>query len=196
LTVNEILSMPSWWNRVQEQSPGFERDVVDRYTQELLALARHRLPKRLQACVDPEDVLQSVYRSFFRRLSEGQFQLAGPDDLWRLLATITFRKVCNTRKYHLRDRRDARRELPQPLAPVTDENVETIPALAGDIDVLCDSLDQLLQGLPERCRAILVLRLQGESIESIAMKVERSQRTVLRVLAGVSASAERLLETS
>jgi hypothetical protein len=55
-------------------------------------------------------VLQSVYRSFFRRLADGEFQFDGPDDLWRLLATITFRKVMNARKFHLRERSDARRE--------------------------------------------------------------------------------------
>lgn len=186
--------MHSWWARVQEQAPGFEREVIEHYTNELLLLARLRLPKRLQARVDPEDVLQSVYRSFFRRLNAGQFQFEGPDDLWKLLATITYRKVCNTRQHHLRECRDARREVPQATDADAPPLLDSISASEADVDVLCDALEQLLQGLPESCRHILVLRLQGESIEAIAQQVERSRRTVLRVLAGIADAGAKLLE--
>ena len=47
---------------------------------------------RLRAKVDPEDVLQSVCESFFRRHAEGEFSLKDWDSLWALLAVITLRK--------------------------------------------------------------------------------------------------------
>ena len=182
--------MPDWVKRIHQLGPGFEREVVDRYTVGLLEIARRRLPKQLRPRVDPEDVLQSVYRSFFRRLGEGQFQFEGPDDLWRLLATMTFRKVCNACKFHTRDRRDARRDLP--LVPRSEGEAAAstdMLAMDEDIDVLWECLDELLRNLPESCRDILVLRLQGHPIESIGPQVGRSRRTVMRVLAGISASA-------
>jgi RNA polymerase sigma-70 factor, ECF subfamily len=41
--------------------------VFSRYAQQLIALARTKLDQRLQQRVDPEDVIQSVYKSFFLR---------------------------------------------------------------------------------------------------------------------------------
>ncbi len=39
--------------------------IFERYVERLLALARTRLGARLRRRVDPEDVVQSAYRSFF-----------------------------------------------------------------------------------------------------------------------------------
>jgi len=186
--------MTDWIDRVVQQSPGFERDVVERYTQRLLGLARQKLPKQLQRRVDPEDVVQSVYRSFFQRLQDGRFRFDDSQDLWRLLAAMTFRKACNARKFHQRDRRDARRDQPieRPEADASSAGkLELAEPREKDIELLWDSLDELLQGLPEICRDIVVLRLEGYSIEETAQKVQRSRRTVLRVLAGLTDSAMR-----
>ena len=189
--------MANQTDRVPERPPGFETELVETYTRDLLRLARRGLPKQLQSRVDPEDVVQSVYRSFFRRLSDGQFRFEGPDDVWKLLATMTFRKACNTRKYHLRERRDARRE--HSLTPRRPDD-STVPEIAvardEDIELLWQSLDELICGRPERCRDILVLKLEGHSVEAIAERVGRSRRTVLRVLASVTASATQMLESS
>ena len=72
-------------------APGSQHEVVQRYTQRLLGLARRQLPQRLRQRVDPEDVVQSVYRSFFRRLNEGCFHPRRLP-LFRLLAAMTFHK--------------------------------------------------------------------------------------------------------
>src|ERR1700722_4305434 len=41
--------------------------LFHRFAQRLIALARQRLEPRLRSKVDPEDILQSVFKSFFRR---------------------------------------------------------------------------------------------------------------------------------
>src|SRR5262245_38849503 len=56
------------------------RQVVDRYIDRLVALARQRLSQRLASRVDPEDVVQSVFRTFFVRVRAGQFHIADQDD--------------------------------------------------------------------------------------------------------------------
>jgi RNA polymerase sigma-70 factor (ECF subfamily) len=184
--------MADWIERVLQQAPGFEREVVERYTRRLLDLAGRKLPGPLRRRVDPEDVVQSVYRSFFQRLQDGRFSFDDSQDLWRLLAAMTFRKACNARKFHLRDRRDARRE--QSLTPPKGADSAAVGAVLADpqdedLNLLLGCLEELLRGLPESCRDIVTLRLQGHSIEEVAAKVKRSRRTVLRVLAGVAAAA-------
>jgi RNA polymerase sigma-70 factor (ECF subfamily) len=184
--------MASWLGRVLEGSPGFERELVDRYTTRLVALAGCQLPERIRRRVDPEDVVQSVYRSFFRRLKDGQFAFDDSQDLWRLLAAMTFRKACNARKFHLRDRRDARRDfsLTPPKgtdAPAWEEALAT--PQEEDIGLLYECLEKLLEDLPENYRTIVVRRLEGDSIDEIAKQVQRSRRTVLRVLAHITETA-------
>ena len=63
------------------------------YAERLIALARSRLPVQLNRRVDPEDVMQSVYRCFFAGAREGQYRIQEEDDLWHLLTCITLRKV-------------------------------------------------------------------------------------------------------
>ena len=47
----------------------------------------------LQQREDPEDVVQTVLRTYFRRAALGEFQIADSSDLWALLAKITRRKI-------------------------------------------------------------------------------------------------------
>jgi RNA polymerase sigma factor (sigma-70 family) len=191
--------MATWLKRVTSSEPGFEGDLVERYTQRLIQLARRKLPERLRRRVDPEDLVQSVYRSFFRRLNDGAFLLEESHDIWRVLAAITFHKTCRAVRFHQQERRDVRREASMPgnLDGSRNEPVSAEPSPGPeDIATLFDSLEQLLQRLPERQRQIIVLRLEGWSIEDIAKKVERSESTVLRALARVRDVAAAQLEVA
>src|SRR6266478_2806061 len=64
-------------------------NLFRRYSRRLIGLARTRLQGEMKRKVDPEDVMQSVFRSFFRRHADGKFELEGWDNLWSLLACIT-----------------------------------------------------------------------------------------------------------
>ena len=64
-----------------------------RYARQLTRLAEQHLSRKLAGRVDGEDVVQSVFRTFFRRSAAGEFRLDASDQLWRLLLTITLRKV-------------------------------------------------------------------------------------------------------
>jgi ECF sigma factor len=74
------------------------RQIWDRYFRDLLALARKNLDKRIRLRTDEEDVAQSMFKSFCLRQQRGEFDLAGRDELWKLLVTITLRKARNAAK--------------------------------------------------------------------------------------------------
>ena len=59
-------------------------EIFQRFASQLIAKARDRLNPDIRRNLDPEDVVQSAYRTFFRRLDEGQFELANWDCLWGL----------------------------------------------------------------------------------------------------------------
>jgi len=67
-------------------------EVFHRYRCRLIGLARQNLDGRLQRKLGPEDVVQSVFRTVFRRLADGEFELGDWDSLWSLLTCVTVRK--------------------------------------------------------------------------------------------------------
>src|SRR5689334_8029550 len=85
-------------------------EVFEQYVERLTALARSRLSAKLAPRVDPEDIVQSAYRSFFVAAGRGQFELQRSGDLWRLLVEITLHKLYRTAQHHLAQQRAVSRE--------------------------------------------------------------------------------------
>ena len=66
----------SWRDILTELQAGNSetaRSAVERYGRRLVAVARGQLGAELRPKVDPEDVVQSVFRSFFCRVQKGRF---------------------------------------------------------------------------------------------------------------------------
>src|SRR3954464_8249605 len=90
------------------------REVFERFAGRLIAMARGRFNRLLARKVDPEDVVQSAFKSFFVRHRAGRLDVGGWDGLWNLLALITLRKCADRAEYFLAARRDAAREASGP----------------------------------------------------------------------------------
>jgi RNA polymerase sigma-70 factor, ECF subfamily len=159
--------------------------LFKRFAFRLLALAHDQLSSSLRRKVDAEDVVQSVFRSFFTRQRDGRFQVDDWDDLWALLATITVRKCINVRIAFHRQGRSLQREV-----DVTLSNGDSAPgweALAREptpteAAMLTELVEGLLQGLPERERRIVALTLEGKDAKQISQDIGRAERTVRRVV--------------
>lgn len=164
-------------------------NVFRRFTHRLVALARNHLDSRVRQKVDPEDVLQSVYKSFFLRYAQDQLTLAGWDGLWALLALITARKCGRCARHFHAARRDVNAELA--AAGGTDDS-DVIEAFSGEPSpaeavMLSEVVEQLLRDLGQRDGAILTLALQGYSAAEISDRLDRPARTVYRVLERIKA---------
>jgi DNA-directed RNA polymerase specialized sigma24 family protein len=164
--------------------------LFGRYTEQLVALARDRLSTRLAGRLDPEDVVQSAYRSFFSNAESFVIERVG--DLWRLLAAITLHKLHHQVDRHTAARRSVTRERPlgngrspEFLVPAARD-----PSPAEAV-ALIDEVEHLLRGLPPLHRRMLELRLQGFRIAEIAADTRRSERLVRKVLDGVKAELIR-----
>src|SRR5947208_2188580 len=83
-------------------------ELFRRYAERLLGLVRTRLSARLARHVDPEDVVQSAYRSFFSGARAGRYVLQRSGDLWRLLVAITLHKLQQQVEHHTAEKRDFR----------------------------------------------------------------------------------------
>src|SRR5258708_974551 len=170
------------WREGDQQAAG---DLLRRYVERLIALARSRLSGRLARHVDPEDVVQSAYRSFFIGARDGRYALQRSGDLWRLLVAITMHKLQHQVERHTAVKRAVGREFhfedDSSLFGLEASALAREPAPA-EAAALADTLEHMLRGLEPVKRHMIELRLQGYSLDEIAAKVRRSERTVRRVL--------------
>lgn len=196
-----MLGMESWLRRVLAREADSERELLEHFSRRLMELARRQLPIRVQRRVDPEDVVQSVYRSFFRRLEGGEFRFEESHDVWRLLAAMTFRKARLASRFHQRQRRDVKRETRLTESTLSGISQAATPAEGfepqpSDVVAMFELTELILAKLQSYQRDVFTLRLEGYSVEEIARKVERSESTVFRVLARVQDIADELLKES
>src|SRR5262249_33775525 len=135
--------------------------------------------------VDPEDVVQSAYKSFFVRQREGQLDVGTWDGLWGLLTMITLRKCADRAAYYRAEKRDVTRETPGG----TDDSSPAVAALAPDrgpladgAAVLAETVEALFRAIddPDE-RAILELSLQGHTAAEISERLGRAERSVRRL---------------
>ena len=89
--------------RLRSGEDAAAREVFERFAGRLVALARRRFNLLLARKVDPEDVVQSAYKSFFVRHRAGKLDVGGWDGLWNLLTLITLRKCADRAEYFLAD---------------------------------------------------------------------------------------------
>jgi RNA polymerase sigma-70 factor (ECF subfamily) len=161
--------------------------VFNRFAGRLLALARKQLDPLVLQKVDPEDVVQSVFRSFFARNEAGQFgDFASWDNLWGMLVLLTQRKCGRRRDYFHAACRDVGREVPAEL-PTPDESTSDVGVrddepTPSEAALLTDTVERLLSCLEGRHREILTLSLQGYVPAEISVRLGCTERTVYRVL--------------
>ncbi len=168
------------------------RQIVERYLDRLIDLARRRLSQRLASRVDPEDIVQSAFRTFFGRLREGKFVFAHQDDLAKLLIRITLHKTLRQVAFHTAAKRDTALELPQSddarlrLLAVLDQE----PTPEATVAFL-DQLEHFFHRLKPQERQVLEMRLEGYGTEDTAQRLGMYDRKVRRVLEHIRAIAEK-----
>lgn len=163
------------------------REIWNRYVSRLIPMARHELDQRTVQRVDEDDVVQSVFASFYDRVQEGKFAIADRDDLWRLLVTMTIFKSRRAIAKHRRQRRDARREETAPGD--SDDTDLSWSDLVGDDQptpaealILVEDVERRLNQLDQTCRQVALWRLEGYSNQEIAAMMDVAERTVERKL--------------
>jgi RNA polymerase sigma factor (sigma-70 family) len=158
--------------------------LFSRYFDRLASLARSRLPSRVSGRLDPEDVVMSVFRSFFVDARDGRYVLSRKGDLWRLLAAITKHKVMRQSRFHRAERRSV--DLDAPIERIDEARharpPERSPEVALDLAVL---LDDFAAGLSPLDGRVLELRMQETPIPEIARRVGCSERSVRRSLSRI-----------
>jgi DNA-directed RNA polymerase specialized sigma24 family protein len=164
----------------------------ERYFQELVRLARANLRAAHRGAVDEEDIALSAFDSFCRGAERGRFpRLDDRESLWRLLVTITVRKVADQVERQCRKKRGGGRVRGETALAGEDSDAggagldwvvgrEPTPEFAA---MVADECRRLLETLgDETLRRIALLRMEGYSDGEIASQLDCGVRTVGRKL--------------
>lgn len=167
-----------------------QHDLVERYFVRLCHMARRRGRGLARRAEDEEDAAIKALGSFFRRVEEFP-QLNNREELWRVLATITARKVHRQREHQMAGRRGGGQKLrtfdssavsagesSEPVANVPDRTMNQQLAVE-----LKDAWKFMLEKLDcDETRKVAVSRLHGLSNREIAEALGCSNRTIERRL--------------
>src|SRR3954447_3561466 len=165
--------------RLRSGEDAAAREVFERFVGRLVALARGRFNRVLARKVDPEDVVQSAFKSFFVRHRAGKLEVGDRGGLWNLLTLITLRKCADRAEYFLAERRDAAREATGsavgdgPDAWLVARDREPRPEEAA---ILAETVERLFRDVGAHERPILELSLQGYTTPEISAQLGRAER--------------------
>jgi RNA polymerase sigma factor (sigma-70 family) len=187
--------VPVWLKKLADGDEDAARDVWVQYFEQLVAVARKRLGALPRRVADEEDIAASAMASFYRGVKDGRFtQLGGPNELWKLLVTLTAHKAIKQARRHLTLKRgggqvrgesvfmkaedaDVARGIGQVLGR------EPTPQFAA---MMAESWGDLLDQLDdETLRVVALYRIEGYTNAEIAEQLECSERTVERSLAQI-----------
>ena len=145
-------------------------------------------------------MIQSTFRTFFRRAQGGYFQFEDNQRLWNLLCAITLTKVREKVRYHQRKSRGVDREVSQTADSDAGERthsgdgfVESSPTPADAVE-FADTFENLIAGLDDEQKKLVDLKLQDVTNDEAAEALGVSERTVRRMLGRLQDQFERLLD--
>ncbi len=171
-------------------------ELYDRYVDRLIHLARKGLSPKLARRTDPEDIVQSAFRSFFRHVRAGRYGTQNGGDLWKLLAAITVGKLRHTVRRHTAEKRSIYAE----QSTASDIAVRAVPPESiareprpDEAAALVEETELAMRQLSPLQRQVLQMRLQGHTVDQTAQQVGCSERTVHRVMKVVKTRLEERL---
>lgn len=174
-------SISVWLGRLKAGEDAAATRVVERFFHRAAALARGRMRARGAVVSDEEDVAVSALDSLCRGARAGRFpKLDDRDDLWRVLACITTRKVADVieREGRLKRGGDAQVHALEDVAEA--EAADPSPEMAALVELECRRLLEALES--DELVQIALWKVEGWTNDEIAARLHVAPRTVERKL--------------
>jgi RNA polymerase sigma-70 factor (ECF subfamily) len=163
------------------------KDLDEQYRVRLCQLVEREMNRRFRRKEDPEDVVQSAFRTFYRRNALGEFHIDSSVDLWRLLETIARHKILkHVEKLAAAKRNPAREEYPE------GDDLRGKTPTPEEAAIAADLMEEILVGLDESYVTVVHLRLQNCTEEEIATKLGCTRSFVRTKLERIRNRLQRL----
>jgi RNA polymerase sigma factor (sigma-70 family) len=179
----------SFLRRVNAATESAAEKVDQEFRPQLEALAARGMDRRLSRRESPEDIVQSVLRTVFRRTAEGQLQFEHRGELWRLLEAVTRHKILKHAEYHR-----AKKRTPQAEEEREAEALFARTPTADQEVVAKDLIANILEGLDATYAEILACLEAGHSERAIAKRLGCTRRAVTTKIDRLRKRLETLLK--
>ncbi len=170
-------SVTLWMHALRAGDEAAAFELWKRYFAQLMQIARTRMAALPRGSYDEEDAALSTFRVLCEKLQEGRYpDLADRDELWKLMLKMLVRKVSRRAEYETAGKRTASQFFADEgqLTAAEDQTVTTLVA---------DECEYLFRALDDPNLEQLVLwKLEGFTNDEIARKMNRTRRTVQRML--------------
>ncbi len=151
--------------------------IYRRYAGRLRALVTSQCGAELQARFDSDDIVQSVFRTFFQGVKESGYALPQGQELWGLLFVMALHKIRNHASFHRAAKRDV--GMTRGGDCLAGNEFASDEASLTFLQLL---IEDELKGYPEVNRRIVRMRIEGYDVMETVRATGRSRRTVERVL--------------
>jgi RNA polymerase sigma-70 factor (ECF subfamily) len=162
-------------------------ELDEKYRSRLCRKVEREMNVRFRRKEDAEDVVQSAFRTFYRRKSQGEFSIDSGSDLWRLLETITRHKILkHVEKLDAGKRTSKREQYPDGDQLQGQEPSPDQAAVAADL------MEKVLAGLDESYVKVFHRRLQKYTEDEIATELSCTRAFVRAKLKRIRDRLEKL----
>lgn len=175
--------------RLQVGSDDAASQLYLKYASRLQSLAKANVGRDLSSRLDVEDIVQSIFRTFFRRVTRGEYDVPEGEELWGLLLVIGLNKIRAVGEHHRAAKRDVRLTAGEAALDLASQAEEDEVSLT----ILRMAIEELLENYSPIHRDVLNMRIEGNDITTIAERVGRSKRTVERILQGLLESLANVI---
>jgi RNA polymerase sigma-70 factor (ECF subfamily) len=177
--INEVTDR-SLLRRLSLGSEDAATQLYLRYAQRLRGLVKAQSSPELARRVDAEELVQSIFGSFFRVAGKGYYDVPVGEELWKLFLVIALNKIRAKGAFHRAAKRDVRRTTEGDIGEQCAELPEA--QATADLAFLRLTVEEAMGRLPSPHRQIVALRIEGYEVAEIAQRTGRSKRTVERLL--------------
>lgn len=180
-------TVTQWLAQLKAGRSSAVQKLWEGYFGRMVGLARNRLAARPRGVADEEDVALSAFDSFCRGAQAGRFpQLVDRDALWPLLVAITSHKLLDLQRRESRRKRGGGWQRLTGNDDAGAERLESLVSREPTPEFACQMAEEFRRLLDvlndETLRSIAIARMEGETVEAIAARMNCVPRTVLRKL--------------
>lgn len=185
--MSEPPNVSHWIDQVKDGDSIAANQIWRHYYDRLVGSVRNKLFGQNRAVSDEEDIVLSVFDSFYSAAQKGRFpDLSDRDDLWRLLLKMSARKVVDKRRRDQRQRRGGNVQLHS--LDKRDDDRTFIEAIGDEpspemVLMMEESVEQFFSHLGVgKLRDLAGAKLEGYSNAELATRFGCSERTIERRL--------------
>lgn len=169
-------SVTRWIVAVRNGDTEAASQLWDRYFRQLMHHARLRMSNVAKTTYDEEDAALSTFLLLCRKLENGSYaSVSDREELWHLMLKVLIRKIGRRVKYQGAAKRSDLKD-GSSFCSLDELPADTTQAISQECFELISSLKD------PNLEQVALLRFEGYTNDEIALKLNRTRRTVQRML--------------